>query len=267
MVHITLSYSYTSFSDAGNKKIKIFSALGKLKVECSIPKNYAYGLVEPSGVAVLDTGEIVTCDRRAGNLKVFTAEGKCLTTLARSLVRPCGLAITSTSALVVSDEGKKDVVIFKSISDRKPVSLQRLNPRQLDLQTPFAVCVTSNDQIVVLDIGLKKFLLFSKEGILCSDNLIPKDVLGHLVKSDLVKPVSLYQGLSMCKGPDGSILIGNCALGSILQFDVTQRKLCRQVFANSIVSAKPCAVATDDDGFLGVIEEDRQTLKIFRYRH
>jgi hypothetical protein len=169
-------------SDAGNNKVKIFGLNGDLKVECSVPKSYSCGLLEPRGVAVLQSGEIVACDRRGGNLKVFTPEGKCLTTMNRTLLRPADIAVTSASALVVADEAKKDVVIFRSISDRKPVSLQSLNADRLDLQTPSNVCVTSTDQIVVFDSTSKRFLLFSKEGKLCCDNLIPKDLLSQFLK-------------------------------------------------------------------------------------
>lgn len=252
-------------SDAENKKVKVFSPSGGLKVECTVPWNYSCGLIEPNGVVVLESGEIITCDRRAGNLKVFTAQGKCLTTIGRSLIRPTGLAVTSTSAIVITDEAKKDVLIYRSISDRKPLSLQRLNAEKLDLQSPSSVCVTSSDEIVVFDAGFKKFFLFDKEGKLSCDNLIPKEELSQLMKTKQNKPIKLNQNLSLCKGPDGSVLIGHSAMGGVMQYDIASRKVRRHIMENNNMSSRPSALATDIQGYLGVIEEDCETLKIFRY--
>ena len=272
LVHIAYTVSGDIvISDSENQKVKVFDTSGQLKVECSVPRSYSCGLLEPQGVAVLPSSEIIACDRKAGNLKIFTPEGKCLTTLGRQLLRPSGLAVNSLSNIIVSDEGRKDVFIFRSITDRKPVSICKLNDDRISFHLPCQLCVTSTDHIVVYDAVDKKVWLFDKEGQVCSDNMFntnsffqqPKSKKG---RTELLKQQKYIGGLALCRAQGNSILMGHLVTGRVMRYDISQSKVTREVIEqNNNNMTRPVALASCASGHMAVLEEGEETVKIFRY--
>ena len=257
-------------SDVANKKVKVFDVSGQLKVECCVPLYYSGGLVEPRGVAALETGEIVVCDGTNGNIKLFTPEGRLLTMFGKVLSKPTAMAVNSRGHIVVVDDIKRDVFLFKSLTDKKVTRLFKEDQGNISIGHPTAVCLTTADDIVVLDKTAGKLVVcddlgkhfqdFDLHCLQSVENLTDEANNCSTTDSSLVPNIS-----ALCTENHNTILVADKDNNRIASVNIKTGELSRDVISRTKSISKPIAMATNEDGLLVVLEEQEQTVKVFKY--
>jgi len=256
-------------SDGGNKKVKVFDVSGQLKVECCEPQNYSGGLVAPRGVAALESGELVVCDAANGNIKLFTPEGRLLTMFGKNLSKPSAIAVNSRGHIVVVDDHKKDVFLFKSLTDKKIYRPFCEEEGAKSLTQPTSVCLTTADDIVVYDKSTAKLLVcdhtgeeFKEFDLKCLQSVEnQKDEANNSPTSSNRAPMIS----ALCTENHNTILVADKVNNRIASVNIKTGELSRDIISSTKRISKPVAMATNDDGLLVVLEENQQSVKVFKY--
>ena len=142
--------------DKHNRKIKIFSENGELSREITHDN-----LRAPAYIALTPDGDLAVCDRKAGDIKVFTKEGECLAVVPKLFKSPAGIAFTSSGDLIVADTGRRAVHVVALQAATVKSTYRHFTAPVLgtackevevtQLQWPHHLTVTNDDVIVVSD--------------------------------------------------------------------------------------------------------------------
>ena len=266
-------------SDSSNKKVKVFDNNDRLKVECSVPDSYG-SFEEPAGLCQLKSGEIIVADRHAGDIKAFTSEGMLLTKFGRGLRRPRDVCTNSLGHLIVVDEGLSDVLLYRSLSDKGAIHLNKRNGEaERYLLSPCNVTTVRDDCIVATDDRSNVAVLFDSFGnhvtkipnlqvrshsqpeLFCRQGDHGKncECEVHPVTSDLMK-----QPLGICNDRNNATLVADYGNSRVIRLDLRKNCISGVLLGNDQIT-KPLAVASHPSGLLAVLEQDVNKIKIFRY--
>ncbi len=267
-------------SDSGNKKVKRFDCLGQLKVECSIPDSYGR-FVEPAGLCVLKSGDIIVADRGAGDMKVFTAEGRFLTRFGKDLNKPVDVISNSQGHVIITDEGCQDVFVYRSLSDKGIIKINKQTNGQKLHQTPKGVTVAKDDEIVVTDSDTNSVFRYSCYGKYVAEYAVHdnqsslskdeklKEKTDNPPSSNSVSP-SLSLPLGIANDRDNHVLLVDSGNTRVVRLDLTMNSLTKEILSfcdapDGCPAFSPLAIATSYQGCLAITGKNTDIVKIYRY--
>ena len=162
-IHFIQGTENVIVADCSNRKVKVFDLEENLKVECAVRRDYG-SLQEPVSACLNKQNHILVADRAGGNVKVFTSEGRLLTSFGRDLVRPRDICSSlDLESVLVVDEKRQDVFLYATYSARCRRKLGEQSQQNIELSSKLSVCSTIN-HLLVYDAANYKLHVFDNQG-------------------------------------------------------------------------------------------------------
>lgn len=258
-------------SDSANSTVKIFNNLGQLKVECSIPDSYGE-LIEPTGLCTLKTGEILVADRGAGDIKVFSPEGRFMMRFGRDLKRPCDIVSNSQGHVIITDEGSHEIYVYRSLTDKGVIKINSKKNGQKLHQNPQSVTVAKDNEIIVSDHDTNSIFCYTSFGQFICEYTVTENESSSAqnqtmtTASHVVQP-ALSQPLGLANDRDKWVLIVDSGHSRVVRLDLRMNSLTKEIISNIGASDTfvPTYIATSYQGHMAIIGKGGNLVKIYKY--
>ncbi|CAH1796952.1 unnamed protein product [Owenia fusiformis] len=229
--------------DHNNRKVKFYDN-GKLKSEFS--GSGKHRLQGPWDVVVLSNTNMAISDRTSKSIKIFSPQGKFVTSIGKYLKEPCGITVNSKGQLLVADYANKCVYIH---NENGSVLHTVLN---LNNNWPIYICVNQSDDIIVSDFKAHCIKVLNSHGRV-------KHIYGTIGPDQ-----GLLNGpLGVCTDSHGHIIVADYNNHAVHLLTPDARFKCYLLTREDGIES-PRAVAIDGNGHL-VVTELSGMVKIFKY--
>ena len=190
-------------SDAGNRRVKVFTKKGKFLRELGGPES-GKTLIYPYGIALLGNHRVIVADPGAGALYEFDSKGKYVRTWLdkEANAEPAVIFVSSGGKVFVTDLQGNQILEFSSSGSL----LQKIKPGQITLKSPQGLAVNGDGTIWVADGGNYNIKL-----------LAPNGELKTIFDGGPKLPVTMVKGLAV--DSRGRIYVADTLSNEIRVFD------------------------------------------------